>query len=65
VYFRSSETRPFLKTGLTDDGVSVLSSKRKKGQVEVLKIREWSTRLRVVVAMLTRPQPTNTTIGGW
>lgn len=48
--FRSSETRPFLKSGLTDDGVSVLSSKRKKGQIEVLKIREWSTRLRVVVA---------------
>lgn len=48
--FRSSETRPFLKTGLTGEGVSVLSSKRKKGQLEVLKIREWSTRLRVVVA---------------
>lgn len=48
--FRSSETRPFLKTGLTEGGVTVLSSKRKKGQMEVLKIREWSTRLRVVVA---------------
>ncbi|QVQ27029.1 hypothetical protein [Achromobacter deleyi] len=48
--FRSSETRPFLKSGLTEEGVSVLSTKRKKGQVEVLKVREWSKRLRVVVA---------------
>lgn len=48
--FRSSETRPFLKSGVTEEGVSVLSTKRKKGQVEVLKVREWSKRLRVVVA---------------
>lgn len=48
--FRSSEARPFLKSGLTPDGVTVLSTKRKKGQVEVLKVREWSRRLRVVVA---------------
>ncbi|WP_313701788.1 hypothetical protein [Achromobacter sp.] len=48
--FRSSEARPFLKTGLTLEGVTVLSTKRKKGHVEVLKVREWSKRLRVVVA---------------
>lgn len=48
--FRSSEARPFLKSGLTPEGVTVLSTKRKKGQVEVLKVREWSKRLRVVVA---------------
>ncbi|UDG78615.1 hypothetical protein H4P35_18755 [Achromobacter sp. 77] len=48
--FRSSEARPFLKTGLTHEGVTVLSTKRKKGQIEVVKVREWSLRLRVVVA---------------
>ncbi|UAN04963.1 hypothetical protein [Achromobacter mucicolens] len=48
--FRSSEARPFLKSGLSPGGVTVLSTKRKKGQVEVLKVREWSKRLHVVVA---------------
>lgn len=48
--FRSSEARPYLKAGLTEEGVTVVSTKRKKGQIEVLKVREWSKRLRVVVA---------------
>lgn len=48
--FRSSETHPFIETGLSHDALTVLSTKRKKRQIEVLKIRELSTRLRVVVA---------------
>lgn len=48
--FRSSEARPFLKSGLTPEGVTVLSTKRRKSQVEVLKVRECSKGLRVVVA---------------
>ncbi|MFC6519703.1 hypothetical protein ACFQAT_07885 [Undibacterium arcticum] len=48
--FRAAEVRPFRITGLSNEGVRVLSAKRKKGEVEVVKLREWSTRLRVVVA---------------
>ncbi|WP_447982227.1 hypothetical protein [Achromobacter kerstersii] len=48
--FCPPETRPFLKNGLANYGDIVLSTKRKKGLFEVLKIGEWSTRLRVVVA---------------
>lgn len=48
--FRAAEVRPFHVSGLSVDGVRVLSAKRKKGEAEVMKLREWSTRLRVVVA---------------
>ncbi len=47
--FRAAEVRPFHVDGLSDDGVRVLSAKRKKGKSEVVKLREWSTRLRAVV----------------
>ena len=46
--FRSLKSRPFLKTGLTDAGV--VAAKRKRGEVEVLKVRTWSKRLRCVAA---------------
>ena len=48
--FRAAEVRPFHIDGKTKEGVLVTSAKRKKGQAELLKLREWSTRLRVVVA---------------
>lgn len=48
--FRAAEVRPFHVAGLTDEGVKVVSAKRKKGEAEVTKLREWSKRLRVVVA---------------
>lgn len=48
--FRAAEVRPFLLSGLTKDGVRVISAKRKKGEAEVSKLREWSPKLRVVVA---------------
>ncbi len=48
--FRAAEVRPFHVSGLSADGVRVISAKRKKGEDEVSKLREWSTRLRVVVA---------------
>lgn len=48
--FRAAEVRPFHVSGLSSEGVRVMSAKRKKGEAEVVKLREWSTRLRVVVA---------------
>lgn len=48
--FRAAEVRPYSTEGLSRDGVRVISAKRKKGQEEITKVREWSTRLRVVVA---------------
>lgn len=48
--FRAAEVRPFRITGLSGDGVRVVGAKRKKGEAEIVKLREWSTRLRVVVA---------------
>lgn len=48
--FRASEVRPFHVSGLERDGVRVISAKRKMGETEVTKLREWSTRLRTVVA---------------
>jgi site-specific recombinase XerD len=48
--FRAAEVRPFHVTGLTTDGVRVINAKRKKGQEEVVKLRDWSPRLRTVVA---------------
>jgi hypothetical protein len=47
--YRAAEVRPFHASGLTDDGVMVKNAKRKKGEAEVTKLREWSKRLRVVV----------------
>lgn len=47
--FRAAEVRPFHVSGLSKEGVRVLSAKRKKGEIEVIKLREWSTRLRTVV----------------
>ena len=48
--FRAAEVRPFHVSGISKDGVRVISAKRKKGEAEVVKLREWSTRLKVVVA---------------
>lgn len=48
--FRAAEVRPFHTSGLSDDGVRVLAAKRKKGGTVVSKLREWSIRLRTVVA---------------
>ena len=48
--FRSAEVRPFRVSGLQTNGVKVVSAKRKMGEIEVTKLREWSTRLRTVVA---------------
>lgn len=47
--FRAAEVRPFHMSGLTDAGVRVVSAKRKKGEAQTVKLREWSPRLRVVV----------------
>lgn len=47
--FRAAEVRPFHLSGITDQGVRVLSAKRKMGEAEVVKLREWSPRLRAVV----------------
>ena len=48
--FRAAEVRPFHIHGKTKEGVLVTSAERKKGQAKVLKLQEWLTRLRVVVA---------------
>ncbi|MGX9694575.1 hypothetical protein ACTJNK_29840 [Achromobacter anxifer] len=47
--FRSSETRPFLKSGLHTDAVRVIATKRRKGEVVTEKERLWSKRLHCVV----------------
>lgn len=47
--FRAAEVRPFHISGLTDEGVKVIGAKRKKGEDEVIKLREWSPRLHMVV----------------
>lgn len=48
--FRAAEVRPFHMAGLCKEGVRVVNAKRKKGEDEVTKLREWSPRLRRVVA---------------
>ncbi|SDH05279.1 MULTISPECIES: hypothetical protein [unclassified Duganella] len=48
--YRAAEVRPFHTSGLLKEGVRVESAKRKKGEAEVIKIREWSAKLRTVVA---------------
>ncbi|VVE84925.1 phage-related integrase [Pandoraea sputorum] len=52
--FRAAEVRPFHMSGIGDDGVTVQSAKRKKGERVVNKLREWSPRLRVVVERAKR-----------
>jgi len=52
--FRAAEVRPFHMSGLTDAGVRVVSAKRKKGEAQTVKLREWSPRLRVVVERAKR-----------
>lgn len=47
--FRAAEVRPFHLSGLSDDGVRVVGAKRKKGEAVVVKVRDWSPRLQVVV----------------
>jgi integrase len=52
--FRAAEIRPYHMAGITDAGVKVVNAKRKKGESETLKLRHWSTRLRVVVERAKR-----------
>lgn len=52
--FRAAEIRPFHMSGITDAGVKVANAKRKRGQEETVKLRHWSTRLRVVVERAKR-----------
>lgn len=47
--FRAAEVRPFHTSGLSKEGVQVINAKRKKGEAVVVKLREWSKRLHVVV----------------
>lgn len=47
--YRAAEVRPFHTSGLTKEGVRVLNAKRKKGELETVKLREWSMKLRAVV----------------
>jgi integrase len=46
--FRAAEVRPFPVEGLCADGVRVLSAKRKRGEIDIVKVREWSPKLRAV-----------------
>lgn len=48
--FRAAEVRPFDMNWIKKEGVLVESAKRKKGEKAVFKLREWSSRLRTVVA---------------
>ncbi len=48
--FRAAEVRPFHLSGIVSEGVQVTSAKRKKGERAIVKIREWSMKLRAVVA---------------
>jgi integrase len=52
--FRAAEVRPFHMAGITDEGVKVVGAKRKRGEAATLKLRSWSTRLRVVVERAKR-----------
>lgn len=59
--FRAAEVRPFHMSGLTDGGVRVISAKRKKGEAQTVKLREWSLRLRVVVERAKRDRKLEST----
>ncbi|WP_133118108.1 site-specific integrase [Burkholderia ubonensis] len=52
--FRAAEVRPHDMSGLTDAGVRVIGSKRKKGEAQTVKLRHWSPRLRAVVERAKR-----------
>jgi hypothetical protein len=52
--FRAAEVRPFLISGILDDGVRVVNAKRKKGEAVVEKHRDWSRKLRMVVERAKR-----------
>jgi integrase len=54
--FRTAEVRPMLKTACVREGVLAVGAKRKRGEAEVLKMREWSLRLRVVVKRIEQAQ---------
>lgn len=47
--FRPSEVRPFHVSNILKEGVRVVNAKRKKGEQEITKLRQWSPRLRAVV----------------
>jgi hypothetical protein len=47
--YRAAEVRPFHRAGLTNEGVRVTNAKRKMGEAEIIKLREWSKKLRVAV----------------
>lgn len=57
--FRAAEVRPYHLSGITDAGVKVVGAKRKKGEREMQKLRQWSTRLRVVVERAKRDRKVN------
>lgn len=48
--YRGAEIRPFKKSELSAEGVSVISAKRNKGERVVQKLREWSPLPRCVLA---------------
>jgi hypothetical protein len=52
--FRAAEVRPMHISGICKDGVRLVNAKRKKGEEEVTKLREWSPRLRAVVERAKR-----------
>ncbi|HEY5800335.1 MAG TPA: hypothetical protein VIT92_08940 [Burkholderiaceae bacterium] len=60
--FRAAEVRPMRTSGLSDDGVRVVGAKRKKGEDAVHKVRDWSPKLRTVVA---RAQQTHAAPREW
>jgi integrase len=54
--FRTAEVRPLLKVACTPQGVIATGAKRKRGEAEVIKLREWSPRLRMVVKRIEQAQ---------
>jgi|APAra7269096714_1048519.scaffolds.fasta_scaffold00313_46 hypothetical protein len=54
--FRTAEVRPLLKAACTPKGVMAIGAKRKRGEAEVVKLREWSPRLRMVVKRIEQAQ---------
>jgi len=54
--FRTAEVRPMLKTACTQAGIMALGAKRKRGKPPVVKLREWSPRLRMVVKRIEEAQ---------
>ena len=48
--FRVAAARPFQISEKLKDGTRVVNAKHKKGHQVIVKLREWSTRLRVDVA---------------